>query len=419
MNSSPPARAERDRQAAALLEDAARQLLASGNLELARESAALSLAAAPGRGTAHGVMAAVLEALGAQVEALTYWRDAARLMPDSARQRLNLAMALLSLGDWDSGLPLYESRRGLDAWPTMAAKGSFDAVREKWAGPETPLAGQRVLVVAEQGLGDVIWAARFLAPLAARCGQVTVAASPPSRALLERIEGRPSIITPPPGQREARIDLRVAMASHDLVVPMMSLPWLLGARPEPPAPPAPYVVPDPERIATARARYRAALPEARRFVGVIWMVNPRGPHAEARSVRTTLLGALAGIPGVGFVNLQDGGPGVGAAVAAVLPGIIDGLGDRAKGPPPLDDFAAAMAATDLLITVDTMGAHLAGAMGHDALVLMPAPPRFSFYWGREETTCPWYPSLRLFRRPAGAGWEPVIGWIPGALHTKS
>jgi hypothetical protein len=207
---------------------------------------------------------------------------------------------------------------------------------------------------------------------------------------------------------EARINLRATAASHDHVIPMMSLPWLLGLRPEgPDAATIPYLRPDLEVVRVWRSRYREALPGARQIVGLIWRANPTGPASEARSLPVGSLAPLAGVVDIGFVNLQGGDAPGRAAIAAVLPGALDALGES-DGQPPLDQFAAAIAATDMLVSVDTLGAHLAGAMAHPGVVLLPTAPAFGFFWGHRGDRSPWYPSSRLIRQRHHGDWSDPI-----------
>jgi len=126
------------------------------------------------------------------------------------------------------------------------------------------------------------------------------------------------------------------------------------------------------------------------------------------------LTALAELAGVGFVNLQ-GGPAEGRAeLASVIPRAFEALG---AGEPLLDEFAAAVAATDILVTADTMAAHLAGAMGHKACVLVPAVPHF--YWGLNRDDCPWYPTLRLFRQQLRGRWGDAIDRVAETIHSRT
>ncbi len=367
----------------------------------------MAVAADPGFGNAHSVKAGIEDTLGAFSTALLHWQQAASLMPEAAQQQLNHALAVLVSGDWAAGLPLYESRLGLESWTSVALRESLIAVAGRTLRPGDRLAGQRLLVLAEQGAGDTIWALRFLPRLAATGAEVTLAVSAAMQQLL-RLCAAGRVLAPPADLAQARIDLRVAAREHDRFVPIMSLPWLLGIRPGTEAPDhVPYVTPQPEQVEAWRARYLAALPGVQRIVGVVWRANPAGSAARFRTIPVDALAPLGGVEGVGFVNLQGGAAQGREEIASVLPGTHDALAPHG-GNPPLDVFAAAVAATDVLLTCDTMAAHLAGAMGHPGLVLMPTAPAPMFYWGQEGDSVVWYPSLRLLRQRRFDDWsEPV------------
>ncbi len=420
MNTSPSPEPGRDGDAATILARAARELFAMGRADLAEAAARLAVASDPFSGEAHNAMAGVLDATGRFEEALHHWRQATALIADSPRQKVNLALALLGAEDWDSGLPLYEARLDTGDWSTIAARPSLDALRLHRAAPDTALTGKRVLVVTEQGLGDAIWAARFLAPLAARCGELTLATNAALRPLLERVEGPARILAPPADQPDARINLNAPAAATDFVMPIMSLPWLLGARPaEATTSQMPYLTPDPVSVTAWRARFRRELPNARRIIGLIWRANPVGPAAVSRSIPADALAPFADVAGAGFVILQGGPPEVRMEVAPVLPSVIDGLAGSAA-PPQLDEFAAAIAATDILISVDTMGAHLAGAMAHPGIVLLPTAPSFcGLFWGNSGNRSGWYPSLRLVRQTRYWDWSGAVEMVREMLMTGS
>ena len=409
MSLSPLRVPERDRAAAELLARTARQLFGMGRADLAHPLARTALETDNTFANAHSVMAGILDTFGAFGGALYHWREAARLMPNASKQQLNLALALLGDGQWEAGLPMYEARLMDTGWSSLAVRGGLAAVRDRLARPDTPLSGRRVLVVSEQGIGDAIWSARFLAQLATRCATVTLATGADLKPLLARVDGPADIISPPEGQRDARINLLAPAAAHDHVIPMMSLPWVLGVRPGADFDGImPYLAADPEQITAWRSRYREMLPGAQRIIGLIWRANPIGPASDSRSIPVSAFAPFGTIADVGFVNLQGGAEGIRSAIEPILPGIVDALRESA-GHPPLDQFAAAVAATDLVVSVDTMGAHLAGAMAHPGIVLLPTAPSFGFVWGHRGNRSPWYPSLRLIRQHRHRDWDgPVM-----------
>lgn len=390
----------RDGKAALVLAAAAHELLTMDHVDLARAVATLALTTADPQPNCHSVMAGILERTGEWDAALAHWRSAVRLAPGSAGHRHNLAVALMTRDRWPEAAGHYDARMDKADWSSLAAKGSLDGVRFRLVRPGDPLAGRRIVAFTEQGLGDCIWAARGV--------DLTIATRPELDPLLARIAPDVPRIGPPAEQPEAKVNLAALAGRFDGFVPFMSLPFLLGVT-EPGPPAMPYLPADPARIAAWRARYDAALP-GRRIVGVVWRSSPTNVSSPQRSVPAEALTPLAGSADVGFVNLQ-GGPAEGRdAITPVLPGIFDAL---AGGEPALDDYAAAIAATDVLVTVDTMAAHLAGAMGHHALVLVPAEPHF--YWALGRGDCPWYPTLRLFRQAGRGIWDDAVSAVAAAL----
>lgn len=161
-------------------------------------------------------------------------------------------------------------------------------------------------------------------------------------------------------------------------------------------------------IAAWRARYDAALPGCRRIVGLVGGANPTNQSGPARSVPVAELAALGGLDGVGFVGLQGGG-------ARERPQLSPWFDAFADGPVVLPGLASAIAATDLLVTVDTLAMHLAGATGHTAHVLATtAAP--GFVLGRETDGCGWYRSRRLHRQGPGETWERVVEGVRAAVE---
>lgn len=408
----PAASLTQQAKAALILADAARQLLALGCIDLARAAADLSCATGAAQPNCHSVMAGILEECGEWDPALAHWREAVRLAPGSAGHRHNLALALMARGAWGEAAPHYEGRLAKADWSSLAAAGSLDGIRFRLARPGDELAGKRILVFTEQGLGDCIWAARWLPALAARGGEVTVATRAELAPLLARIAPQVPLIGPPADQSGAKLNLAALAGRFDLLVPIMSLPFLLGVvAPSATAggAAAPYLKPDPARVSAWRARYAAALP-GRRPVGLVWRASPTNASSPRRSVPVGVLAALVARDDLGVVNLQGGPPEGREALGRTISGAFDAL---AEGEPPLDEFAAAIAATDTLVTVDTMAVHLAGAMGHRALALIPTAPHF--YWGTGEPVCPWYPTVMPFRQTSHGVWDNAAAALVAAL----
>lgn len=392
-------------RAALTIAAAAREVLALGEVGLARRLATMALETDRRPANAHSVMAGVLEASAAFDAALDHWREAAVAAPASPGHRFNLALALLRAGAVAEGLALQEARYDKENWSSLAAKGSLDGLRHRIPRPGDALAGQRVLVLTEQGLGDCLWAARWLPALAATGARLTLATRPALRGLLAPLAPFEAVLGPPAAQPEAKMNLAALAGQFDAFVPIMSLPWLLGVT-RMDAQGLPWLRPDPARVGAWRARFAAAAQaagqEVRRLIGVVWQANPENSSGAERSVPVEALAPLLALPGTSLVALQ-GGAGRAEGLAR-LPGLLDGL---PGGEEPLEDLAAAIAATDLLVSVDTMAMHLAGALGHPTRVpVAVAAP--GFVLGPADEDCAWYPSLRLVRQRPGEAWSTTL-----------
>src|SRR5206468_11575940 len=169
----------------------------------------------------------------------------------------------------------------------------------------------------------------------------------------------------------------------------------------------PYLGIDPLRSAAWRRRYEADGRPGMPKIGLVFQANPESGSATDRSVPIGDLAPLLRTAGVDFVNLQGGAAG--RRLAAEYPGIVDATAEEM----PLDEFAAAVAATDLLVTVDTMAAHCAGALGHPVWLVLPLSPHWCWGIGREHT--PWYPTARLFRQAARRDWSSPLTAIAHEL----
>lgn len=178
-------------------------------------------------------------------------------------------------------------------------------------------------------------------------------------------------------------------------VPLLNLPDLLGASLATLPRQVPYLYPDPRRIETFNPLFADHRHQLK--VGMVWRGNPGHMNDHNRSCRGEQLAPLAGLDGVSLFSLQIAEP-----PPAALPGIID-LAPRIRS---FADTAAIMAHLDLIISVDTAVAHLAGALGRPVWTLIPFVP--DWRWMLERPDTPWYPTMRLFRQSADKTWEKVI-----------
>ena len=331
-----------------------------------------------------------LQAQGRIGEALACFRQVLELRPDHAETRVNLATALLLAGDFEAGFGELEWR-----WQ---AHGRVERLPEgfppHWLGE--PLAGRTLLVLSEQGAGDTFQFIRYLKPLkeAAGAGAVVLLAPRSMTRLLTSAEGIDVLVSP-----------EEPLPGFDCYIRLLSLPQRLGAGAGILSGTAPYLHAAGPLI-DARRRQLAGLPGL--TAGLVWRGNPLHRNDRKRSLPETLWPRLGRTPGVSWVSLQ---PGPSARESELLAEI--GAADIS---PTLGDWAetaAVLAALDLIVTVDTGVAHLAGALGTPAWVLLPHAPDWRWQLGRDDS--PWYPSLRLFRQPRPGDWASVLERISAGL----
>ncbi len=363
-------------------------LLLLRQLEDAEMACAQALRLQPGNPGAWCNLGAVYARMGLELESEEACREAIYLEPGHAKARFNLAYLLLRQGRWagsDGGWAQFESR---DWYAALAQRLACP----RWQGE--PLAGRSVLVGCEAGHGDMLQFGRFCATLKARgAGHVSLLCHPPLMRLLATLPG---------------VDALVAMGAPlphtDTWTPLLSLPALCQTRVDTVPAPVPYL----RAEAGLRAAWAPRLPASGLRVGLVWKGNPQFENDAERSLaHLHQLAPLAAVPGIGFIGLQKG-----AGEAETAPWLATSLG------PQLHDFADTAAIVDqldLLISVDTAVAHLAGALGTPCWLLLP-DYLTDWRWLTARSDTPWYPgSMRLFRQPPGGGWAPVVAELAAAL----
>jgi tetratricopeptide (TPR) repeat protein len=329
-----------------------------------------------------------LNVLGRPREALAVLQQAIVARPNAPVAHYNAAMTRILLGDYKAGWAEYEWR-----WQTpwfYPQRRSFDA--PLWQGKE-PLEGKTILIHAEQGFGDMIQFARYVPLVAARGGEVVLEMPEPLMALMAGLAGVSEMIAK--GAAPPKVDLHC---------PLMSLPHAFGTDVSTVPAEVPYLAAPADRM----TKFAAALaaPKSPR-VGLIWSGRPTHHNDVNRSVPLTKLAALFDAP-CSFVSLQRD---LREADAAALPrypltDLGGQLGDFA-------DTAAAISQLDLVVSVDTSVAHLAGALGKSVWILLPHAP--DFRWMLERNDSPWYPSARLFRQQSAGDWGLVLEEVKAAL----
>ena len=326
--------------------------------------------------------AVALRRLDRPHEALMSAARALAEKPDFAQARFVASVARLTLGDFAAGWRGYEARWSVGALALQ--RRNFTA--PQWRGAE-PLAGKTILLHAEQGSGDSIQFVRY-APLVAARGAIVVLEV--QRELTRLCASLPGI-----AQVIARGD---ELPPFDCHCPLLSLPLAFATDAATIPADVPYLAPPVPEAATWRGR----LPYGRPLIGLCWSGARMHDNDLNRSMALETLVPLLDVPDVQFVSLQRDVREADAPLLAQRTGVVS-IGQQFAD---FADTAAAIAALDLVISVDTAVAHLAGALGKPLFLLLPFAA--DFRWLRERSDSPWYPTARLFRQPRFGDWASTV-----------
>jgi hypothetical protein len=311
--------------------------------------------------------------------------------PQRADAHYSAATALLSMGDFRRGLAEYEWRRAARAGNPKVVQQLREPI---WLG-EGSLQGRTMLVHAEQGMGDVIFAMRYVARLAEQGARIVLQVHAALKPLLAGLAGAAVVV--------ARGEPLPALDCH---CPVMSLPYALKTELASIPAQVPYI-----NAASDRAtHWRARVPRTQALrVGIVWCGNPAFKEDRRRSLKFDLIEPILANPDAFFVSLN--------------PGIAEGEVPKLAGRPNVlhlglefrdfADTAAVIAQLDLVITSDTSVAHLAGAMGRPVWIMLGFAPDWRFAHDREQSS--WYPTARLFRQSVSGDWADVIERVRLAL----
>jgi hypothetical protein len=351
-----------------------------------------ALELAPGNAAAWNNLGLALH-LGNDLDgAIDAFGRALALQERFAQARWNRSLALLAAGRFREGWAQYEARHEVSVF----ADPSPPPAEARWRGDDP--AGLRILLTAEQGLGDAIQFAR-LAPLLASRGATVVLQAPFPLVPLFRTLADVRAVVPTGDSRPP----------FDAWLPLLSLPAALGLDDAASIPAnVPYLTCDPARRAEVRAQLGARGDELR--AGIAWAGNPRNPIDRRRSMPLSAVAPLLRLPGVRWYSLQKG-------LAEVE---VDSVPDatsltRLSAIDDFDGTAALVDELDVVITVDTSIAHLAGALGRPVFVLLPYSADWRWRVARSDSD--WYPTARLFRQPAPGQWDPAVTKVATALGT--
>jgi tetratricopeptide (TPR) repeat protein len=338
-------------------------------------------------------------------ESMMYYQKALELTPSYETAHFNMSVPLLLSGRYKEGWEKYEWR-----WKTKEfLKQSFAHQPDQFSQPlwdGSYLGGKSILIFAEQGIGDEIMFASCFQQIIEQAGECFVecdkrlipifSRSFPKAMLIERIKGT-----------DARSS---GLPRTDVVIPAGSLPGFLrtdlnafsGKR---------YLVPDAEKVQMWRNRF-SELGEGIK-VGISWRGGAKPGVRRKRTIELGQWGGLFSLGGIHYINLQYGD------CKGELGEIREKLGipikdwEDADPLKDLDNFAAEIAALDLVITVDNSTVHMAGALGKPVWVLLPFAPDWRWMLDREDS--PWYSTVRLFRQPAPGDWESVMAKVRDEL----
>ena len=326
-------------------------------------------------------------------EAAAAYKAAQTLDPSLDSAIHSEGVARLLNGELARGWALYEKRFALRS-PEERSRYGGDT---RWRGQS--LAGKRILVHAEQGLGDTLQFARYLPLLASLGAEVHAEVQAPLKGLVAAMNGV-----------RAAYAFGEALPAFDFNCPMMSLPLALGTTLKSVPSDTPYMAPPSELAVAWRQRIPAS---GARRVGFVWAGNPGHENDHRRSIPLEVFRRLfEASPETRFFSLQQARSPDLAALLATSANVTD-LSPHLHS---FEDTAAAIARLDLVIAVDTSVAHLAGALGAPLWVLLPFSPDWRWLLGR--TDSPWYPSATLFRQPEAGDWNTVLADVAELLRGK-
>jgi FkbM family methyltransferase len=370
----------------------------------------------PNHADAYNNLGSILVEQGKLWQAIAHYETAIRHNSNHVNAHLNLGIILLMLGDYQRGFVEYHWRWRSRQCPPLKYPHAL------WDGSDPT--GKTILLTAEQGFGDTIQFARYAPLVAQRGARVVVACQKPLLRLLETLPGI-----------ECCVDRDQVNTEVHYHAPLLDLPLILGTRVETIPANVPYLkVPvgvevelwqggedrgdgedKTENLEFKTPHYLPSpipyppSPSSPLKVGFAWASNPDNSTAKKRSCALSHFLSLLDVPGVVLYSLQKEPPPSDRETLAAHPRVVDlrhQLQDFA-------DTAAAIAQMDLVVTVDTAVAHLAGALGKPVWTLLPFVADWRWLLNRLDT--PWYPTMRLFRQNQDGDWEGVFGQVRQAL----
>lgn len=342
-----------------------------------------------------------LKKLGRIDNALHYYQATLQKNPHHVEAHFSLGLAYLAQGDFKKGWPEYEWR-----WQRNTQQMKRNFRQPQWDG--TPLQGKTILLHAEQGLGDTLQFIRYAKLVKEQYGGTVIVAV--QKPLLDIISRCCPYID--------QVTLLSQLPAHfDVHAPLMSLPLILGTHLETVPVEIPYIIPDPTLVGQWHEKLKN---DSNLKIGICWQGNSKYSTpflravVAAKSLAMQKFAPLAAIPGISLYSLQreTGIEQLQHMSEGFNLHIFDQDFDQTNG--RFMDTAAVMKQLDLVITIDTSTAHLAGAIGIPVWVMLPEPA--DWRWMFKRTDSPWYPkNMRLFRQPSSGDWDTVIATISHEL----
>jgi tetratricopeptide (TPR) repeat protein len=349
-----------------------------------------AIALKPGLAEAYAHKGLTLKNLGRLGEARTLIEKAIAAQPKNPVTAFALAQVLLLQGEWRQAWPYYEQRAQMPRPPYQPL------LSPRWSGQRPD--DHRLVVVTEQGLGDAIQFGRYASLMAGRGHDVSILTRPVLQPLLSTLPGVERVVT---SSAELTRDPRPFRW-----VPLMSLPAALHLMPNSVPAQEPYLSVDPARVTAWRERLGPGFK-----IGIAWQ-----PARRDRSAPLAAFAPLAAIDGARLISLQKE-PGTAQISEVPFAGRIERpLDETDMGAEALLDTAALVKSLDLIVSVDTMAVHLAGALGCPAFVALRHIA--DWRWLRDRDDTPFYTSTRLFRQPSAGDWHATFAEIADAVRTR-
>jgi Flp pilus assembly protein TadD len=324
--------------------------------------------------------------------AIAAFNQSLALVPNDAKTHANLALAYLLTGDFSQGWREHEWRLKV---PDIMGDRSLPQPR--WNG-ET-LDGKTILLRCEQGFGDMIQFLRFVPLVTGRSGRVVLESPPELFRLLKDFSGIAQLV-----QRGQ------ALPGFDVQCHLSSLGGIFNTTAETIPSEIPYVKADVDLVRQWAGRFDAG--DKRLRVGIAWAGRSTHTNDRNRSMPLAQLAPLASLDSIAFFSLQKE-PARPADIDALMKAkLIDWTNDFTD----FADTAAMIENLDLIVTVDTAVAHLAGAMGKQVWVMLPWIP--DWRWMLNRVDSPWYPTARLFRQPGAGDWGNVLQTVAASLQNE-